>query len=280
LTQQELEAEETASKPPAGPYRRDTSGLRTDHLPPPPARRTNTPGGSPGPPPPPRATPGLPARATPPPRAVAGRPPPVLPPRQNEYPDEHTPAPPPTYGEATQPQPHNPASLNQSAINRLGQAGVSVPGFGIGSSNNNNNATPQAPPSNQGHPSQLDELQQRFSRLGTGSSQTPALPPAQPSPVASWQQQRQQLQNNPIVSYAGQQTGVLPPPEGAAAAAKKKPAPPPPPAVAAGPSVSPRRSKRLRDGVWRGLCVSAWLAQGFCMELLRVAYCRALTRVN
>ena len=46
-------------------------------------------------------------------------------------------------------------------------------------------------------------------------------------------------------------------------------------AVAAGPSVSPRRSKRLRDGLWRGLCFSAWLAQGFCMELLRVAYCRA-----
>lgn len=225
-TQQELEAEE-AAKPPAGPYRRDTSGLRTDHLPPPPVRRSNTPGGSPGPPPPPRATPGLPARATPPPpRAVAGRPPPVLPPRQNEYPDEHTPAPPPTYGEATQPQPPNPASLNQSAINRLGQAGVSVPGFGIGS---NNNATPQAPPSNQGHPSQLNELQQRFSRLGTGSTQTPASPQAQPSPVASWQQQRQQIQNNPILSYAGQQTGILPPPEGAAAAAKKKPAPPPPP---------------------------------------------------
>lgn len=160
----------------------------------------------------------------------------MLPPRQNEYPDEHTPAPPPTYGEATQPQPQpqpqpqqpNPASLNQSAINRLGQAGVSVPGFGIGSSNN---APPQAPPSNQGHPSQLNELQQRFSRLGagSGSTQPSASPQAQPSPVASWQQHRQQIQNNPILNYAGQQTGVLPPPAGAAAAAKKKPAPPPPP---------------------------------------------------
>ena len=43
------------------------------------------------------------------------------------------------------------------------------------------------------------------------------------------QQQRQQIQNNPILSYAGQQTGVLPPPDGVSAAAKKKPAPPPPP---------------------------------------------------
>jgi hypothetical protein len=241
LTQQELEAEEAASKPPAGPYRKDTSGLQTSHLPPPPVRRSNTPGSSPGPPPPHRANPGLPARtpaaalppprATPPPRAAAARPPPVLPPRQNEYPDEHTPAPPPTYGEATQPQPPNPASLNQSAINRLGQAGISVPGFGIGGGNNNN-ATPQAPPSNQGHSGQLNELQQRFSRLGTGSTQPSSSPQAQPSPVASWQQQRQQIQqiqNNPILSYAGQQTGVLPPPAGAAAAAKKKPAPPPPP---------------------------------------------------
>jgi hypothetical protein len=233
LTQQELEAEEAASKPPSGPYRKDTSGLRTDHLPPPPVRRNNTPGASPGPVPPPRANLGLPARtpaaATPPPRAAAARPPPVLPPRQNEYPDEHTPAPPPTYGEAIQPNLPKPNSLNQSAIDRLGQAGVSVPGFGIG---NSNNASTQALPSNQGHPSQLNELQHRFSRLGAGSTQIPPSSQAQPSAATSWQQQRQnlqQLQNNPIVSYARQQTGVLPPSGGVAAAAKKKPAPPPPP---------------------------------------------------
>ena len=67
LTPEELAAQEEAAKPPSGPYRRDTSGLRTDHLPPPPSRRTITPGASPGPPPPPRANPGLPARSTPPP---------------------------------------------------------------------------------------------------------------------------------------------------------------------------------------------------------------------
>lgn len=45
--------------------------------------------------------------------------------------------------------------------------------------------------------------------------------------------------------------------------------------------MSARRSKRVRNGLRRerpggsGLCFSAWLAQGFCMELLRVAYCRA-----
>lgn len=147
----------------------------------------------------------------------------MLPPRQNEYPDEFTPPPPPSYGEATQPAaPSNPASLNQSAVNRLGQAGVSVPGFGIG-----NNAAPSETLSAQGHPNQLNELQQRFSRLGTGSPHM-AQPPSAPTP--SWQQ-RQQPQPTPSSQYAGQQTGVIPPAAapGAAAAAKKKPAPPPPP---------------------------------------------------
>ena len=229
MTQEELAAQEEAAKPPSGPYRRDTSGLRTDHLPAPPVRRNNTPGATPGPPPPPRANPGLPARATPPPpRATAGRPPPVLPPRQNEYPDENTPPPPPTYGEATQAPAANPTSLNQAALNRLGQAGVSVPGFGIGGDNNTNAAAP-ASPSTQGHPSQLNELQQRFSRLGTGSDTTQA-PQAQPAASRpSWQQYSQQPHAQAALSYAGQQTGVIPSPAGAAAAAKKKPAPPPPP---------------------------------------------------
>jgi len=229
LTQEELAAQEEAAKPPSGPYRRDTSGLRIDHLPAPPVRRNNTPGATPGPPPPPRANPGLPARSTPPPpRAAGARPPPVLPPRQNEYPDENTPPPPPTYGEATQPSASNPASLNQSALNRLGQAGVSVPGFGIGS-NNSTNATAPMPPSTQGHSGQLNELQQRFSRLGTGSNPSPA-PQAQPAASGpSWQQHIQQPHAQAALSYAGQQTGVIPPSAGAAAAAKKKPAPPPPP---------------------------------------------------
>ena len=180
-------------------------------------------------------------------RGAAARPPPVLPPRQNEYPDENTPAPPPTYGEATQPPAPNPSTLNQSALNRLGQAGVSVPGFGIGSSSNTNTTAP-APPSTQGHFGQLNELQQRFSRLGSGSNPAPTTPQAQPAAAGpSWQQYSQnpqaraalsfagqQYSQNPqaaraAVSYAGQQTGVIPSPAGAAAAAKKKPAPPPPP---------------------------------------------------
>jgi hypothetical protein len=226
LTQEELIAQEEAAKPPSGPYRRDTSGLRTDHLPPPPVRRTITPGASPGPPPPPRVNPGLPARATPPLPTRSARPPPVLPPRQNEYPDENTPAPPPTYGEATQPVAPNPSLLNQGALNRLGQAGVSVPGFGIGGSSTN--TTAPAPPSTQGHSGQLNELQQRFSRLGTGSNPTPT-PQAQPAAGPSWQQYSQNPQARAALSYAGQQTGVIPSPAGAAAAAKKKPAPPPPP---------------------------------------------------
>lgn len=235
VTQQEQAVEEEEPKPAPGPYRRDTTGLRTDNLPAPPVRRNMSGTSSPGPAPPPRnkPPPALPGRSpapatgavATPPRPTAGRPPPVLPPRQNEYPDEYTPPPPPTYGEATQPNAtQNAASLNQGAVSRLGQAGVSVPGFGIG-----NNATAQEDtPSNQGHPNQLNELQQRFARMGTGSSSGQgSQPPAAPTP--SWQQ-RQAPQPTASSSYAGQQTGVAPPPApGAAAAAKKKPAPPPPP---------------------------------------------------
>lgn len=209
-TQQE-EVVEEAPKPPPGPYRVDTTGLSTTGLPAPPVRRAGT--GSPAPAPPPRATPSLPPRA-PPRNTGAPTPPPLLPPRQNEYPDEHTPAPPPTYGEATQPpQQPNAATLNQGALNRLGQAGVSVPGFGIG-----NSASPpaQSPSATQGHPTQLNELQQRFARMGTGSPRPQSPAQSQAPATPTWQQARQGLQT--VASSSA-----------APAIANKKPAPPPPP---------------------------------------------------
>ncbi|KXT18510.1 hypothetical protein AC579_2300 [Pseudocercospora musae] len=176
------QAEINAKK--AEPYRMNTSGLRTDNLPKPPVRRNMDAGGAGSPVANTgrTASPGLPPRA--PPRQTTGTiaapartsspsgPAPVLPPRQNEWPDEFSPPPPPTYNEAlSAPSPqqnvasvaqsvasrfnqnrssntpfparhpsYNPATIDQSAMSRLGQAGVSVPGFGIGSSSSGTNA--------------------------------------------------------------------------------------------------------------------------------------------
>jgi hypothetical protein len=174
---QEREEEEVTQAAP-GPYRPDTTGLSTAHLPKPPAVR-------------PRATP-------PPPATTASRPkpslPPRLPPRQNSNPNEYAILPPPTYNEATQQGTPAQGVLNQGALGRLGQSGVSVPGFGIGRTasppvppranpsppvpprqNSSSNAI-LPPPAASGHGSQMDELQNRFAKMS--GPESPAPPPA------------------------------------------------------------------------------------------------------
>lgn len=144
---QTAHAAEEAPAPPK-PYRVDTTGLSTAHLPPPPVRRDGT--GSLTSPPPPYtpavkpAPPSLPPRL--PPRANAGSP---TPPTRIE-------------------SPTGPGLLNQGAINRLGAAGISVPGLGIGSSNPS-----QTTPAAGTTAPQVSELQSRFSRLGASSPSTP-----------------------------------------------------------------------------------------------------------
>lgn len=183
-------AEEEANKPPPGPYRTDTTGLSTAHLPKPPAFRPST------------ASPPLP-----PPAATATRPkpslPPRLPPRQNSNPDEFAPPPPPTYNEATQAAPSQ-GVLNQGALNRLGQAGVSVSGFGIGRTaspqvpprqtasppvpprqNSSTGAPVPPPPRTTGHGSQLGELQSRFAKMSSPSAGSSEAAPA-PTTGTSW----------------------------------------------------------------------------------------------
>jgi len=173
---QQDQIQDEPPKPPE-PYRVDTTGLRTDNLPKPPARRVDgaavgSPVGNASSSLPPRQTPAVPPRR-------AAHPPPMLPPRMNDHPDEHTPAPPPPYPEATQRSEH-PAAINVGAANRLGQAGVSVPGFGIGS-RASPPQTPVGPTS-----SQLTELQQRFSRMNAGSPTFQTSPPQSPaSPAAT-----------------------------------------------------------------------------------------------
>ncbi|KXL47549.1 hypothetical protein M433DRAFT_555 [Acidomyces richmondensis BFW] len=171
----ENQIQDEPPKPPE-PYRIDTTGLRTDNLPKPPARRN---GGAAVGSPVRNASPSLPPRHNPAaPSRQAAHPPPILPPRMNDHPDEHTPAPPPSYPEATQ-RSGNPAAINVGAANRLGQAGISVPGFGIGSQ--------PSPPQSPAGPtsSQLSELQQRFSRMNAGSHQPQPSPPQSPASIVA-----------------------------------------------------------------------------------------------
>ncbi len=70
-------------------------------------------------------------------------------------------------------------TLNQGALDRLGQAGISVPGFGIGSktspppasqgSTSNVTESPEVPGPAAGH--QLPQLTSRFSKLSTGTDE-------------------------------------------------------------------------------------------------------------
>jgi hypothetical protein len=173
--------EEQANKPAPGPYRPDTTGLDTSHLPKPPAFR-------PPPPAPPssKPKPGLPPR-------------PPLPPRQNSNPNEYAQPPPPTYNEATQQGTPSQGVMNQGALNRLGQAGVSVPGLGIGRTasppvppranpsppvpprQNSSSNTSTPPPMAAGSGSQMNELQSRFAKMSG-----PKSPAEAPATGTSW----------------------------------------------------------------------------------------------
>ncbi|SMY21260.1 unnamed protein product [Zymoseptoria tritici ST99CH_1A5] len=240
------QAELEAAKP-KGPYRSDTSGLRTDNLPPPPVKRVtaNVSGGN-GPTPSParRASPALPPRV--PPRQAA--PPPSLPPRQNEYPDEHTPAPPPAYQEAiSQPTTQTPSApvapprqagmINQFAANRLGQAGVNVSGFGIGgetSSTANGSAANPAQPARdyRSQIGQMGALHQRYqnsnaNNTSAGSSQAAGGYGQQ---VGELQQRFSKMNtgNSNAPSSSSHAQTAQNAFSGIAAAVQKKPPPPPP----------------------------------------------------
>ena len=149
--QEELRSEEekNARGPPI-PYRANTTGLATDNLPLPPTRRLESPVGAP---PKQSSKPSLPPR---------------LPPRQNSNPTEFTPAPPPDYGAATNTEP---AQLNKGSLNRLGKAGVSVPGFNIGGGSNpwSNEPSRGPSPASPNSSGTQNELQSRFARMSTTS---------------------------------------------------------------------------------------------------------------
>ncbi|KAL9095060.1 MAG: hypothetical protein Q9165_002662 [Trypethelium subeluteriae] len=169
------------------PFRADTTGLSTSQFPKPAVRRPDSSAPSPplrssptassasGPSPQPRPKPNLPPR---------------LPPRQNSNPLSTAPSPPPTYEQVlqqsskrTEPSSASSGGLNEGAIDRLGRAGVAVPGLNIGGRGINaptdtqsaSKASAQSPssiPGPQGLQSHVGELQQRFGRMGMNQERT------------------------------------------------------------------------------------------------------------
>ncbi|KAJ6191457.1 hypothetical protein N7519_001478 [Penicillium mononematosum] len=149
--QEVAEAEEEQFQkpaPPPVPYRVNTSGLSTDNLPPPPVRRLDSASSA--------STSSI-SKSKPP------KPPPRLPARNgspmSDAPPAYSPAPVLSHD-----------YINQDATSRLANAGVSVPGFGIGQEKSSSPAhTP------------VNELQSRFSQMNTSGSPSVPNPPTQAS---------------------------------------------------------------------------------------------------
>lgn len=158
------EEEEQRPAVPQGPYKVDTTGLSTSHLPPPPVHRAILEDSSPAP-----AAPTAKPKPSLPPR---------LPPRRESSTSvQPSPSPPPAYSATVeQPAPER-GVTNQASMNRLGQAGVSVPGLGIGESNPWQSERSNSTTTTQSNGPQLNELQSRFARMNTASSQSEAPPP-------------------------------------------------------------------------------------------------------
>lgn len=187
-----VQEEEQPSRPPppALPYRADRTGLTTDNLPPPPVHRELQQGGIVPPP----------SRSHAP--AAQPRLPPRLPSRQNTASPPADELPPPSYDTvATQQSPSTPY-INQSAVNRLGNAGISVPDLGIDKRNEPNPWKDERSGPQSSGTSQLSQLQSRFASMNMPSQETavpspsPATPAQHPpqSSVPSWKQSQSAFQ--------------------------------------------------------------------------------------
>ena len=181
---QEREEQEVAAvqkpAPPPVPYRADRTGINTTNLPAPPVRRTGSGLESP-----------VSSTATQSPRPNL---PPRLPPRQNSHPLDSSPIDPPPPYSAINEHAQQQSSVSTSSpsgfggprspINRLGAAGVKVPGLGIGARN-----TPSEPGHSVGindgissptttQTSSFGSLQSRFANLSTSAN--PSSSPQSP----------------------------------------------------------------------------------------------------
>ncbi|KAL4986166.1 hypothetical protein BDW68DRAFT_163635 [Aspergillus falconensis] len=155
-------AEEAAKRPPV-PYRANRTGIDPSTLPPPPVRRVGS------------VTESAPTSASP--RPVPSVPPRVPPRTNTSTPASHPPSPPaytpspPATERSQAPDDYS----NQAATSRLAQAGVSVPALGIGARPSN----PTSPALGYNQAS-VNELQSRFSQMGTNSASSPSLVPSPP----------------------------------------------------------------------------------------------------
>jgi len=192
------EPQEALSPPPI-PFRADRTGLDTASLPKPPTYRHSK-----------EVTPNLhdpSARPKPKPSL-----PPRLPPRQNSGVSQGVPVPePPSRNAALQPQ----SILNQSALNRLGSAGVSVPGLGIGRQSDVENPWEDQPSSKTKRPSSstfdrsegANELQSRFAKLSIVT--TPQCSPSQGTTFAEKKTANAFRNNTLSVTLADGKNAVL-----------------------------------------------------------------------
>ena len=191
---QEIEEQKAAQAvekpaPPPVPYRANTTGLSTAGLPKPPVRRLENGEASVSSSPTAKPKPSLPPR---------------LPPRQNSHPTTNAPSPPPDYNSATQQPPSKDPYLNQGALGRLGKAGVSVPGLGIGGGqgssqasnpwrNEPNSNAPSTPSPIVTQTPSIGALQSRFGQMTTSpTSSSPTQAPA-PSQGTSFAQKQAAL---------------------------------------------------------------------------------------
>lgn len=147
----EEKEQEQGPPPPPLPYRANRTGLTTEHLPPPPVRRTASQADQDQT----VSRPTSQARPNVPPR---------LPTRNTISPSPSPP--PPPYSIAGQS-----IQLNPNSMNRLEQAGVSVPALGIGGrSSDQNTSTSRGPQA-----SQVNELQARFAKMSASGTPTAQL---------------------------------------------------------------------------------------------------------
>ncbi|KAK5089513.1 hypothetical protein LTR70_001602 [Exophiala xenobiotica] len=185
----EQEEEQPERPSPALPYRADRTGLKTDNLPPPPVHRGIRQGGVLSPP----------ARS--PAAAAQPRLPPRLPSRQNTTSPPADDPPPPSYDTVATQQPASTPYINQSAVNRLGNAGISVPGLGIGKQTESNPWTDERSYPQSSGTNQMSQLQSRVARMNTPSQETGVVSPSpiqaqspSQSPMPSWKQSQSAFQ--------------------------------------------------------------------------------------
>jgi hypothetical protein len=181
--EQEAEAEAARRAGPPLPYRADRTGLKTDHLPPPPLHRAIAQSANNGTPeavskPRPNLPPRLPSRKD----SSTNESTSSLPIAQPPVFEAAAPQPQPTpVQHPVQPTAQSNSWLNQGAANRLGKAGISVPGLGIGESNPWKGETTKttSPPPVATNNSGLNELQSRFARMNSGAATSPQTAPAE-----------------------------------------------------------------------------------------------------